>query len=139
MRLDMHDPAWWAQYAGREAKEPANPGRTAFDRGVKSKLIMDLVENLEHSFRLILNQLDPANKASVFANICQSLFRARNPHLSNVPPGSELMVQMLTRLLAGRMVPPNGPIGAFIDRAQPKEGWHPCPRGFPSSAMVAPT
>jgi hypothetical protein len=32
-----------------------------------------------------LNQLDPPNKASKFAAICQSLFRPTNPHLSNIP------------------------------------------------------
>lgn len=95
MRIHMCDPAWWEQYAPGAGGMLADVGRTAFDRWVKGKLFLDLVGNLEHSFRLILNQLDPANKALKFATICQSLFRAANPHLSNVPADWEPTAKLL--------------------------------------------
>ena len=85
MRVHMSDPAWWEQYAPGDGGILVDQGRTAFDKGVKGKLIMDLVGNLEHSFRLILKQLDPSNKASKFSTISQSLFKTTNPYLSNVP------------------------------------------------------
>ena len=95
MRIHMADPAWWEQYAQGTGSDLANPGRTAFDRGIKGKLIMDLLGNLEHSFRLILNQLDPSNGASNFSTISRSLFRASNPRLSNIPAGWEPTIELL--------------------------------------------
>lgn len=95
MRIHMADPAWWEQYAQGDGNDLADYGRTAFDKGIRGKLIMDLVGNSEHSFRLILNQLDPANEASKFATICQSLFRATNPHLSSVPADWEPTIKLL--------------------------------------------
>jgi hypothetical protein len=85
MRIHMADPAWWEQYTRGTGNDLAVPGRTAFDRGIKGKLIMDLVGNSEHSFRLFLYKLDPANEASKFATICKHLFRATTPHLSRIP------------------------------------------------------
>jgi hypothetical protein len=85
MRVHMHDPVWWEQYAPGAGKDLAEAGRTAFDKGVRSKLVLDLVGNLEHSFRLILNQLDPANKASKFVSIYRHLFKASNRLLDSVP------------------------------------------------------
>ena len=95
MRVHMCDPAWWDQYAPGSGDKFADIGRTAFDKGIRGKLVLDLVGNLEHSFRLILNQLDPANKASKFAAICQRLFRATNPHLSSVPADCEPTIELL--------------------------------------------
>jgi hypothetical protein len=95
MRVHMCDPAWWEQYAAGSGGMLANPGRTAFDRGIKGKLVLDLVGNLEHSFRLILNQLNPTNKASKFATICDSLFRPTNPFLSNAPADCEPTMKLL--------------------------------------------
>jgi len=95
MRMHMNDPAWWEQYAPGTGRDLADPGRTAFNRGVKSVLIVELLGNLEHSFRLILNQLDPGTRALKFLDICQSLFRTSNPRLRNVPAGWEPTVQLL--------------------------------------------
>ncbi len=95
MRVHMHDPVWWEQYAPGAGKDLADAGRTAFDKGVKSKLILDLVGNLEHSFRLILSQLDPANKASNFGSIYRHLFRTSNPLLDSAPSGWEPTFELL--------------------------------------------
>lgn len=95
MRVHMCDPAWWEQYATGVGSSLAAPGRTAFDRGIKGKLIMDLVGNLEHSFRLILGQLDPHNKASKFRSICHSLFRSKNPYLSSISAEWEPTMNLL--------------------------------------------
>lgn len=95
MRVHMSDPGWWEQYAQGFGTTLADPGRTAFDKGIRGKLVLDLVGNLEHSFRLILNQFDQANKASKFASICQSLFRTTNPYLSNVPADWEPTTKLL--------------------------------------------
>jgi hypothetical protein len=95
MRVHMHDPMWWEQYAPGAGKGLADAGRTAFDKGIKSKLILDLVGNLEHSFRLILNQLDPANKASKFGSIYRRLFGASNPLLDSAPSEWEPTLELL--------------------------------------------
>jgi len=95
MRVHMCDPAWWELYAPGAGSTLADEGRTAFNKGIRGNLIVDLVGNLEHSFRLILNQLDPANKASKFSTIYQGLFRATNPHLTNVPADCEPTMKLL--------------------------------------------
>lgn len=95
MRVHMCDPAWWEQHATGAGSGLAAPGRTAFDRGIKGKLILDLVRNLEHSFRLILGQLDPHNGASKFWSICQSLFRSEKPYLSSIPTDWEPTMKLL--------------------------------------------
>lgn len=95
MRVHMHDPAWWEQYAPGTGHDLVDSGRTAFDRSAKGKLIIDLVANLEHSFRLLLNQLDPANRASNFSTISQGLFRSSSPHLKFIPAGWQPTLQLL--------------------------------------------
>jgi hypothetical protein len=95
MRIHMADPAWWEQYSQGAGNDLADPGRTAFGRGIKGNLIIDLVGNSEHSFRLILNQLDPTNEASKFATICEGLFRTTTPHLSKVPDDWEPTIKLL--------------------------------------------
>lgn len=95
MRIHMADPAWWEQYAQGFGNDLADHGRTAFNRGVKSMLILDLVGNTEHSFRLILNQLDPSNRTSNLVTICHSLFRIRNPNLQSIPANWEPTINLL--------------------------------------------
>jgi hypothetical protein len=95
MRVHMSATECWEQYSQGFGATLADPGRTAFDKGIKGKLVLDLVGNLEHSFRLILNQFDQANKASKFASICQSLFRTTSPYLSNIPPDWEPTTKLL--------------------------------------------
>jgi hypothetical protein len=99
IRIHMADPAWWEQYAQGTGNDLADPGRMVFDRGIKGKLIMDLVGNSEHSFRLILNQLDPTNKTLNFASTCQSLFRASNAHLQNIPTDWGPTINLLRLIL----------------------------------------
>src|SRR5574340_197953 len=95
MRKHMHDPAWWEQYAPGAGVDLADQGRTAFNQGVKCRLIVELLGNLEHSFRLILNQLDPTNKAKKVSKIFESLFRPSHPRLNNIPAGWEPTLQLL--------------------------------------------
>jgi len=95
MRMHMHDPDWWEQYAPGSGVDMANHGRDAFDRGVKGRLIVELLGNLEHSFRLILNQLDPTNTDWKFQKICQSLLRPSHPRLDKIPAEWEPTLQLL--------------------------------------------
>lgn len=95
MRVHMANPMWWEEYASGCGELLADYGRTNFDKGIRGKLILDLVGNLEHSFGLILRQLDAGNKASQFWSICESLFRKQNPHLSSVPKDWEPTMKAL--------------------------------------------
>jgi hypothetical protein len=95
MRVHMADPGWWEEYAPGAGAILADSGRTAFDRGIKGKLILDIVANVEHSFRLLLNELDPGNRATKFSAICQSLLRTASPHLNYVPPDWEPPFKLL--------------------------------------------
>ena len=59
MRVHLSYPEWWEEYANGAPLKLCEDGRTEFDRQLKGKLLIDLAGNLEHSFRLILKQLDP--------------------------------------------------------------------------------
>lgn len=95
MRVHMADPVWWEQYSKGSGDLLADSGRTNFDKGIRGKLILDLVGNLEHSFGLILKQFDAGNKASKFWHICESLFRLKSPYLSSIPAEWEPAVTLL--------------------------------------------
>lgn len=94
-RVHMADPMWWEQYGQGSGNLLAEYGRTSFDKGIRGKLILDLVANLEHSFGLILRQFDAGNKASKFGPICESLFRLKNPYLSSIPAEWETTFKLL--------------------------------------------
>jgi hypothetical protein len=98
MRLHLSEAAWWEQYARGSGQALLEPGRTAFDQTVKAKLILDLVGNLEHSFRLILRHLDPSNNASNFASIYNSLLRTTKPYLDGIPSEWKPQLELLRRV-----------------------------------------
>lgn len=98
MRVHLSYPAWWEQYATGCGNVLLQPGRDEFDRTIKGKLIIDLVGNLEHSFRLILRQLDPANNASDFSALYNSLLRANNPYLRSIPADWQPPLELLRRI-----------------------------------------
>ena len=95
MRVHLSYPAWWQQYAEGSPPKLCEDGRTEFDRHLKGKLILDLVGNLEHSFRLILMQLDPQTQADDFSTISASLLRQNNPYLQSPPPNSLATLDLL--------------------------------------------
>ena len=98
MRAHLSEPAWWEHYATGCGDLLLQPGRDEFDRTVKGKLIIDLVGNLEHSFRVILRRLDPASKASDFSALCNSLLRANDPYLKAIPVDWQAPVDLLRRV-----------------------------------------
>lgn len=95
MRVHLSHPAWWEQYASGCGDVLLQSGRDEFDRTIKAKLIIDLAGNLEHSFRLILRQLDPGNKANDFCALYSSLLRANNHYLRVLPTDWQPPLELL--------------------------------------------
>jgi hypothetical protein len=98
MRIHLSEAAWWEQYAHGSGDILLERARPEFDRMIKGKLIIDLVGNLEHSFRIMLRQLDPTNKASDFSALYNSLFRSNIPYLRAVPSDWQSPLEILRRV-----------------------------------------
>ena len=95
MRVHLSYPEWWERYANGAPPKLCENGRTEFDRQLKGKLLIDLAGNLEHSFRLILKQLDPQTQAADFSAIYARLLRENNPYLQSPPPDSLATLDLL--------------------------------------------
>ncbi len=95
LRTTLNNVSWWEQYAPGSGGAIFDRGREAFDQHLKGKLILDLVANVEHPFRIILRQLDPLNSASNFQSVYRSLLRQSRPYMTTVPSGWEDTLELL--------------------------------------------
>ncbi len=97
MRTHLSHVEWWERYATGAGHSLIETGRTMFDKTIKGKLVLDLVGNLEHSFRILLRHIDPTNETHKFAALCTTLFRATNPYLHTIPADWQPPLDILRR------------------------------------------